>query len=101
MTTEEALELLERCRAGAGDDPVQALEQMVRLYTELEPGERPAVHQALQVWLKSDDRSKRDDGLFLLHQLRDLDLPDEGHRQQLDDLVAESYWGPWQANAPG
>lgn len=100
MTVEEALGLLEGCRAGAGDDPVQALDGMVRLYTELEPEERPAIHKALRGWVTSDDRSKRDDALFLIHQLRDLDLTDQEHRRQLDDLVAESYWGLWTMNEP-
>lgn len=100
MTVEEALALLEGCHAGAGDDPIQALDGMVRLYTALEPGERPAIHEALRDWVTSDDRSKRDDALFLIHQLRDLGPTDEEHRRQLDELVAESYWGLWKTNEP-
>lgn len=73
---------------------------MVRLYTALRPEERPAIHQALRGWVTSDDRSKRDDAVFLIHRLRDLDLADDEHRQ-LDDLVAESYWGLWKTNEPG
>jgi hypothetical protein len=99
MTVEEALQLLERCRAHAGDDPIVLLEEMVRLYTALKPEERPAIHEVLRGWVTSDDRSKRDDALFLVHRLRDLGLADEEHRQ-LDELVMESYWGPWRKNDP-
>lgn len=100
MTVEEALQRLASCRADAEDDAVGALEGMVRLYTELPPQERPAIHQALRGWVTSDDRSQRDDAIFLIHRLRDLDLSDDEHGQ-LDDLVAESYWGLWKTNESG
>jgi hypothetical protein len=100
MTVEEALELLKRCRADAGEDPVLALEGMVRLYTELPPEQRPALHDVLRGWVTSQHRSERDDAIFLIHSLRDLDLSDQEHRV-LDELVAESYWGLWKINNSG
>ncbi|MGH8883667.1 MAG: hypothetical protein ACRDYX_00510 [Egibacteraceae bacterium] len=100
MTVDEALQLLESCRADAGDDPILTLEKMVCLYTELQPEQRSAIHEALRGWVTSDDRSKRDDALFLIHRLRDLSLTDEEHHQ-LDGLVAESYWGLWKTHDSG
>jgi hypothetical protein len=101
MTVEKALELLKTCRASAGDDPSQVLDEMVRLYTDLCPEERPAILHALRNWIRSDDRRNRDDALFLVHRIRDeLCLADE-ERRQLDELVAESYWGLWELNEPG
>jgi hypothetical protein len=101
MTVENALRLLEACRSDARGDPVQALNEMVRLYTNLDPEQRRAVLHALRGWMTSDDRTRRNDALFLVHRIRDEpDLTDEEQRQ-LDELVAESYGGLWERNEPG
>lgn len=91
MTPEEAAALLERCRT---DDAAETLDAMLAAYRRLEEGERPAAHEALSRWLRSDDVRDRDDALFLIHELR---MTGSGDGEALDKLVGEAYWGSWDS----
>jgi len=97
MNRQEALDLLNDCRAGDQRDPFPILQRLRQLFVSSSSDDREVLNQVVRDWLVSDGPSDRYDGAWLTDELQlteNLDLirklRDEAESK--DDSPARFDW---------
>src|SRR5437588_7653760 len=102
MTQQEAVEMLKSCRVGPdgrSDDrePGLVMARLRALYKSTRPKDLPALHDATQLWLRSDDSRERYDALFLTDEFKIVENRDiirelMEQAERADDVEAPYRW---------